>query len=205
AEEEKEDTVYLPQAVIDSAFGWKYGKVQELEISTIIKAIDDAFTKSKYNYSVSVDAGDGWVVEITAISSFNLYYKGKEVGGGGLAWIDPSAPGTDWQKTIAYLKSGEPRFLKYTDKDGHNCFVVKMSNTHLNIFYAGVPGYGIIMIMDDNSPFTIGDIGFLPSDEGKNGKFLTILVKIKDDQIVGIAVSNRDKWFSEEMRFTAMK
>ncbi|MGC9005661.1 MAG: hypothetical protein ACP5JC_03525, partial [Candidatus Micrarchaeia archaeon] len=54
AEEEKEDTVYLPQAVIDSAFGWKYGKVQELEISTIIKAIDDAFTKSKYNYSVSV-------------------------------------------------------------------------------------------------------------------------------------------------------
>ncbi|MGC8899407.1 MAG: hypothetical protein ACP5KP_02730, partial [Candidatus Micrarchaeia archaeon] len=67
----------------------------------------------------------------------------------------------------------------------------------------GVPGYGIIMIMDDNSPFTIGDIGFLPTNDDDYGKGLAVLTEIKEDGIVGVAVFPKSQLITDETRIAS--
>ena len=209
AEPEKEDTVYLPQAVIDSAFGWKYGKVEEF--TSIALDSVKSLTRAR---PLFIDIGDGWKLRISVLggspsggpggpwghASIEVLYNGKEVGFATLTSVkgDFTATCKGFEEALA---KKEVRFIKYTDNDGHNCLVVKQNRKAVKIFYAGIKGYGLIWISDDNSPLSIGEIGFLPSDEGKNGKFLTVLVDINGDGIVGIAISNRDKWFSEEMKF----
>jgi hypothetical protein len=194
AEEEKQDTVYLPQAVIDSAFGWKYGNVKEYN-DTIYARIKDYVIGENFGTALYefIDIGDQWKIKVYGDGWIGVYHNNKSVAG--------FTGGSDIADVRKKLKSGELRFIKYTDKDGHNCLAVKLDDKTLDIYYAGIPGHGLIWIMDKNSPYTIGDIGFLPSDEGKNGKFLTILADIEGDGVVGIAISGRDKWFSEEMRF----
>jgi len=190
AEEEKQDTVYLPQAVIDSAFGWKYGNVKEVD-SIVINGVVQAFRKSKYNEEVRVDIGDGWIVRVCG-NGIDFYRDKKCVGGCTL--------GNSWDEVMEKLESDRVRLIKYTDKDGHNCLVVKLDDKTLDIYYAGIPGHGLIWIMDDNSPYTIENIGFLPDED-----VLGVFAEIKGDGIVGIAVRSTEKQFTEEMRIASLR
>jgi hypothetical protein len=192
AEEEKQDTVYLPQAVIDSAFGWKYGKVVDLN-AYILNELGDGLGYPKLiklsdRWAIATDADMIVVTELDGSSPI-----GKEKFGVTLSW-----EGKAMEEFRKKLKSKEMRFILYTDKDGHNCLVVKSSAEDMAICYAGVPRFGVIMAREG---LTIGDIGFLPVDFDDGTKGLMVMAQIKGDGIVGIDIVREPKpYYSVEYR-----
>ncbi|MEM4216150.1 MAG: hypothetical protein QXD51_03655, partial [Candidatus Anstonellales archaeon] len=191
AEPSKEDTVYLPQAVIDSAFNWQYGKVQEVN-KTIINAIEKAFAKDEFTVEVPVDIGDGWVIEVSA-NFIGIYGNGKGIGG--------FATKLGWNNIVNNLRSGYIRFIKYTDEYGNNLLIVKTSDKIVDIFVEGIPGHGLIMIMDDNSPFTIGRIGVFR----ETSNVIAVLAEIEGDGIVGIGIKFQEHGFTDVVKVASIR
>ncbi|MEM4215757.1 MAG: hypothetical protein QXD51_01595 [Candidatus Anstonellales archaeon] len=190
AEPSKEDTVYLPGAKIDSAFAWKYGKVQEVD-SIVLEAVYDSFRIRNWHDHIFVDVGDGWTVRVCG-NGIGFYRDGKSVGG--------FTAGDSWDEVIAELKSDRVRIIKYTDEYGNNVLIGKQDSKTVNIWYAGWSGQGLIWIRDRNSPFTIGRIGVLLTDEGDLGKAVTVLTEIKNDGIAAVSILPSKKLISSEWR-----
>ncbi|MEM4336150.1 MAG: hypothetical protein QXY61_04030, partial [Candidatus Anstonellales archaeon] len=56
-EKDSRPVVYLPEAKIDSAFAWQYGKVQEVD-TIVIKKVEEEFRRVNWHDHIFVDVGD---------------------------------------------------------------------------------------------------------------------------------------------------
>jgi hypothetical protein len=77
---------------------------------------------------------------------------------------------------------------------------VKSSAEDMAIYYAGVPGFGVIMT---RGGLTIENIGFLPvTFSGGTKKGLLVIADIKNDGKVGVFVvaDPKDPYYTEEVR-----
>jgi hypothetical protein len=197
----KPDTVYLPQAVIDSAFGWKYGNPVDKSqvVANFIKGnIEEMKRLDRICFPEhTCDIGNGWKITTYESGVVGIDYNDKCVGSfnGGVGQGGVS-------KVLKDIESGIVRFILYTDKDGHNCLAVKSSAEDMAIYYAGVPGFGVIMT---RGGLTIENIGFLPVEFSDGVSGLLVIADIKNDGKVGVFVvkNPKDPHYSDEYRIAS--
>ena len=177
--------MYVSKETLDSAFTWKYGTVTEMTDS-MFKWIDQdisveypvlAFSGGEESYYL----GDGWKVEITGSGHGSVYYNNEYYEAS--FWMGEYIPEhVRIHKVLEGLESGDIRFIKYRDKEGRNALVVKIYRDDLRFFYAGIgSGASLRVAPSQNTPYEIGDIGFLPDDSGSVLFGLLIEVNKRDD------------------------